>query len=284
MAEIAIVPADDDRLEEIARRHFGDESVGLLLAIARSDRDGAWLALDESTPIGMCVAHDLEDERYVSPMVVEAGFRGQGIARELLARALGDGSSVSPSALVDVSQPAAMAFALKSGLALRMPVTSVAGAIPADDILLELAGGLQKFEVRPLDPFAQARALDALDRRARGSARIRDHQELFSRGAGNAFFIDNEMVGYAYVHRDGRIGPLAAVAATYVAPVFAYSLATIRRTFGATWCTALIPGVNMRAIRVALRAGLTVERSYIFTGDVAIGELECYVGGDPVLF
>jgi GNAT superfamily N-acetyltransferase len=284
VSEIAIVPADDERLEEIARRHFGEESVALLLGMARSDRDGAWLALDESTPIGMCVAHDLEDERYVSPVVVEAGFRGQGIARELLARALGDTSSVRPSALIDIAQASAMAFALKSGLALRVPVTSVAGAIPHDDVLLELAGGMQHFGVKPLDPFAQSHALDAIDRLVRGSARPRDHQELFSLGSGSAFFVDDELIGYAYVRRDGRIGPLAAVAATYVAPLFAYSMAAIRREFGASWCTALIPGVDMRAIRLALRAALTVERSYVFAGDVAIGELECYVGGDPVLF
>ena len=284
MDEIEIVPADDDRLEEIARRHFSEESLALLLGMARIDRDCAWLALDESTPIGMCVAHDLEDERFICPLVVEPGFRAGGLATELLARVHNNDTPGMPSALIDVQFPVPMAFALKAGLALRVPVTSVSGAIPTDDVLLELAGGMQSFGVKPLDPFEQARSLDAIDRQVRGGARARDHQELFSRGVGSAFFVDNSMVGYAYVRRDGRIGPLAAVAASYVAPLFAYSMAAIRREFGASWCTALIPGVNMRAQRVALRAGLTVEGSYIFAGDVDIGELECYVGADPVLF
>jgi GNAT superfamily N-acetyltransferase len=284
VSEIAIVPADDERLEEIARRHHGEEAVAILRGLAQRYPDGAWLALDESTPIGLCVAHDLEEERFVSTLLVEPGFRDQGIARELLARALGDETSARPSGLIEVTHSAAMAFALKSGLALRVPVMSVAGAIPSDDVLLELAGGMQRFGVRPLDPFAQSYGLDAIDRRVRGSARPADHRESFVRGFGTAFFVDDELVGYSYVQRDGRIGPLAAVAVTYVAPIFAYSMATIRREFDASWCTALIPGVNMRALRVALRAGLTVERSYILAGDVNIGELECYVGGDPVLF
>ena len=284
MSDIAIVPADDERLEEIARRHLGDETVALLRAIAERFPGAAWLALDESTPIGLCVAHDLEDERLVSSLLVEPGFRSSGIARDLLTHALSEDDSAQPSGLINVEYPQAMAFALKSGLALRVPVTSLAGAIPTDDVLLELAGGEQRFGVKPLEPFVQSHALDAIDRRVRGTARARDHQELYSLSHGSAFFVDDEMIGYAYVRRDGRIGPIAAVAATYVAPLFAYSMAALRGEYGASWCTALIPGINMRAMRVALRAGLAVEGSFVFAGDVAIGELECYVGGDQALF
>ncbi|HEY5256802.1 MAG TPA: GNAT family N-acetyltransferase [Candidatus Baltobacteraceae bacterium] len=283
MPDIDFVRADADRLEKVARRCADDESRPLLLALAaRDDFNGAWLALDQGTPIAAAVVACLEDERFVSALFVEPSFRREGVARELLARAGGDAAETRRGAIVDLSQPAAVAFALRAGLALQTPIVAVAGAIPADDELLRLAGGMQHFGVGTMDPIAQSYALDGIDRQTRGSARPEDHRQLFDGARGTAFFSDDELVGYAYVWPSGRIGPLACVAASYVAPFLAYAMASARREFGATWCTALVPGTNARALRTALGAGLTVQRSYAYASEASPAQLDCYVGGPPV--
>jgi len=92
------------------------------------------------------------------------------------------------------------------------------------------------------------------------------------------FSIDDEAVGYAYLWPSGQIGPIAVASGAYLAQIFAYAMAALRREHGATWCTAAIPATNLRALRTALRAGLKFESAYAIAGDGATQELARYVG------
>jgi hypothetical protein len=159
----------------------------------------------------------------------------------------------------------------------------VAGAIPREDDLVRLAAGTYRFGVRPLDVAAHGFALDALDREVRGAERRADHAYFAQRASGTAFFLDGEFVGYAYVWPSGRIGPLASSSAAYVAQMFGFALASSVRTYGASWCTALIPATNVRTLRAALHNGLRVERSVTFLSDVTAGDFARYVAFHDLL-
>jgi hypothetical protein len=65
---------------------------------------------------------------------------------------------------------------------------------------------------------------------------------------------------------------------------FAFALATLRQTFSATWCTTLVPGTNVRIMRAAMRAGLTIEGTRLFASDNALLDLSRYSGFHDLLF
>ncbi len=65
---------------------------------------------------------------------------------------------------------------------------------------------------------------------------------------------------------------------SYSVQFFAFALATLRQTFGASWCTMLVPGTNIRIMRAAMRAGLTIEAVRLFASDGGMLDLSRYVG------
>jgi hypothetical protein len=123
-----------------------------------------------------------------------------------------------------------------------------------------------------------------LDREVRGSARPLDHLYFSENGRGFIFRRDEELAGYTYVWPSGRIGPMVAASQTYLVQFLSFSLAALRQTFGASWCTMLVPGTNIRVTRAAMRAGLTIEAVRLFASDGAMLDLSRYVGFHQLLF
>ena len=95
---------------------------------------------------------------------------------------------------------------------------------------------------------------------------------------------DEELAGYAYVWESGRIGPIACASAAYAVQFLAFALAALAERYGATWCTMLIPGENVRIARAAAIAGLRIERVLLFAADPAPRDLSRYVGFHEMLF
>ena len=143
--------------------------------------------------------------------------------------------------------------------------------------------GDYRFEVARVDPAMHNFVLNELDRRARGTARPADHAEFALNAGGNVFFLNGECVGYAYGWPDGRIGPLACASEAYLVQIFAYALVTLSRTYGASWCTTLVPGSDRRVARAALRAGLRVKETFTFASSVSWSGSQAYVGYHELL-
>ncbi|MEO6834457.1 MAG: GNAT family N-acetyltransferase [Candidatus Tumulicola sp.] len=283
MAEIAIGPASVDEVRAVELRHGRDDAT-IKLALEFAEDGNAWAARDAGETVGVVLTHRSDEEVYVGELVVEPSYRGLRIGARLFDAALADAGNGARSALLDASDRASLALALRSGLAPRATVLRVAGAIPREDGLLAMAAGDYRFQVDAIDPAAHAFALSALDRENRGTTRLRDHRRLSRDAEGLAFLSDGEFVAYAYVWPDGRIGPMAAASGAYLVQIFAYALVTLQRRFGASWCTALIPGTNVRLLRAALRAGLRIEETLTFASDAEISELSRYAGFHRLLF
>lgn len=283
--ETLVVPASAEDVEYFARRRCSDEHAQkLYLDLAQAAPGGAFVAKDVGTPIGIAIPHALEDEWFLSELYVEPSFRKRGIGAELLRTAAQDAGDVSRSGLLASDEPAAHAFFLQRGVALQTPVLEVAGAIPHENELARMAAGEYRFITEPLEPRAHRAALSQVDREVRGSARPLDHLYFAEHGRGFIFRRDEELAGYAYVWPSGRIGPLAAASQTYLVQFLAFALATLRQTFGASWCTALVPGTNVRIMRAAMRAGLTIERARLFASDNSLLDLSRYLGFHELLF
>ena len=271
-----------DGVAKIQRRRNIDEA-GLWLSLRFSELGTVWVARDEGEVIGIVVAHDSEEERYVGDLFVEPSYRDQGIGARLLGAALGNADGVARSMPLDPRDTASLALALRFGMATRDSVVRFAGAIPREEELAKMAAGEYRFAVDAIDPVTHAFALNELDRQTRGTVRQADHAYFAQNGSGQVFFLSGECVGYAYVWPDGRIGPVACASEPYLVQIFAYALVTLQRTYSASWCTTLVPGSNRRIARASLRAGLRIHESYLIAADSLMLDLSTYVGYHPLL-
>ncbi|MBV9271662.1 MAG: GNAT family N-acetyltransferase [Candidatus Eremiobacteraeota bacterium] len=266
------------------RRYDDEESLRLYRTFASNSPNGAFVARDVETPIGIGFASALDDEWFLSELFVEPSFQKQAIASQLLDAVAEGAGDVTRSGLLDPAEAAALAFFLKRGVALQTPVLSFSGAIPKEEEVARMAAGQYRFTTAPIDHVAHGYLLAALDRESRGTARTADHAYFAENAAGVTFEINGEFVGYVYVWPSGRIGPMVTASQAYAVQMLAFALMLIYRTYGATWCRLLIPGTNLRVLRAALRAGLAIEKTLIFASDASMLDLSRYVGFHQLLF
>jgi GNAT superfamily N-acetyltransferase len=271
--------AKESDVRALAARRWPDELAQRWYAqFADAAPRGAWVARDEGTPVAIAFAHELESEWFVSELYVEPSFRGAGLGWRLMRSATAESGDVSLAGVIDANDTGALAFFLRRGMGLHMPLLRIAGAIPKEDELLPMAAGDYRFETLAIDVSRHSSVLAGLDREVRGTARPNDHV-LFSQGAsGTLFSINDDFVGYVYVWPDGRIGPLVSASAAYLQQLFGFAMVALRRTFGASWCHALVPGANIRVMRSAVRIGLEIQSVQIFASDLPHADFSRYIG------
>jgi GNAT superfamily N-acetyltransferase len=276
MPDVVIGKAAPDDVRAIQTRRALDD-VTLRLSLEAAEDGTAWVARDNGDIVGVALASVTQEEAYAGDIFVEPSFRGEGVGGRLLDALFGNCEGAR-MASVDVTDAAGIALALRRGCAFAMPVLRFAGAIPKENVLMQLAAGDYRFEVDAIDPVRHAFGLDALDRECRGTTRPVQHQRFASAATGQALFLHGEMVAYVYVWPDGRIGPLSASSPSYLAQIFAFALVTLTRAYGASWCVVLIPGANVRLGRTALRAGLRIGETFLLARDVPPPAFDRYVG------
>ncbi len=282
MPESAVGRAAQNEVRSIQQRRKCDDAT-VRLSLECAERGAVWVARDEGEAVGIAVAHDSDDERYVGDLFVEASFRGQGVGAELLGALFDDAGDRERAMLVDPAEPAGLALALRHGMMPSEAMLRFGGAIPKEEELAKMAAGDYRFEVEAVDPAAHGAGLNALDRQTRGTARDSDHLFFARDAAGHAFFLRGEFVAYEYVWPDGRIGPLACASQAYLVQIFAYALLDLTRQYGASWCTALVPGSNRRIARASLRAGLQIDETLLLARDSLQADLSTYVGYHSLL-
>jgi GNAT superfamily N-acetyltransferase len=284
-AQPLIAQATAEDVDRFARRRWRDEHARkLYVDLAHVAPNGAFVARDEGTPIGIAIPHALQDEWFLSEIFVEPSFQKHGIGWQLLQEAAKEAGDVTRSGLLEPDQLGGIAFFMRRGVSLQTPVVEICGTIPHENELARMAAGEYRFVTEPLEPVHHRAALAELDREVRGSARPLDHLYFAENGRGFIFLRDNELAGYAYAWPSGRIGPMVAASQTYLVQLLAFMLAALRQTFDASWCTMLVPGNNIRITRAAMRAGLNIEAVRLFASDGGTYDLSRYVGFHQLLF
>ena len=282
---VQIGRASEDEIAYFAAHRWKDDMGRRLYQhLGAQSPDGAWVARDDGSPVGIAFTRGYEQTRYQSELFVEPSFRGTGLGGALLDAGATDASE-GIGALIDPLDFAATALCMKRGSAPRVSVLRVVGGIPKEEALAAIAFGSYRFRAVPLDPYAHRYALAALDRETRGFERGDDHTLFASIACGHAIFLDEECVGYSYAWPDGRVGPMAYASNVYGAPIFAFTLMTLTSRYGASWCSAGIPGANVRALEAARRLGLRIDMVRIYADAAGMeGDLSRYVGYHPLLF
>lgn len=282
MSEIRIERASVDDVRAIQARRHVDE-LAMRLSLVSADGGTAWIARDDGEVIGLAACDSMELERYLGDVYVAPSFRGHGIGTRLVEAAFADSGEATRAVVIDLGDPSGIALSLQFGMPHYDVVLSLSGAIPKEEELAAMAAGDYRFEVAALDPVGHTFALNALDRETRGAVRPEAHRVWSAAATGQTFFNQGEMVGYAYVWPDGRIGPCSVVSGAYARQIFAFCMLTLHRAYGASWCTLLAPASNLRVARTALRAGLRVDETFVIARD-ARSELDRYVGFHKLAF
>ncbi len=258
---------------EVARRFYIGLAEQSVSSVARVDGEAA----------GIVFAGASDEETFVHELFVRPPHRRCGLGSRLLEEATRD--AASRFAIVDAADGASQGFAIRHGAAIRGALLQCTGAIPREEELLRLAAAEgRRFEVAPLEVAADRFALETLEREVRGAPIGADHAILGNLASGSAFFLNDELVGYAYVWPDGRIGPLAASSSSYQEQILAFALAALTRRYGASWTQCLVPGENVRVLRAATRCGLAVEATWLAARESVAGDRSRYIACHPLLY
>lgn len=282
MPEIRVERASVDDVRAVQARRHVDE-LTMRVSLVSADGGTAWVARDDGDSIGLALCDSMEAERYLGDVYVSPSFRGHGVGTRLVEAAFEDSGEATRAIVVDLADASGVALVTQFGLPHHDVVLSLSGAIPREEALAAMAAGDYRFEVSALDPVGHSFALNALDREARGAVRPEAHRVWSAAAMGQAFFNQREFVGYAYVWPDGRIGPCAVASGAYARQIFAFSLLTLQRSYGASWCTLVTPASNLRVTRAALRSGLRIDGTFAIARD-ARSELDRYIGFHKLAF
>jgi hypothetical protein len=171
---------------------------------------------------------------------VSPQYQGRRVGRELLDRSWA-GDYRRRMTVTDSIQPVSTGMYARRGLIPTTPILTLWGA-PA----CELPAGL---EAAPPEP----EALAALDRGAYGFERAADHRFWGQRAAqATLWLLAGEPIAYAYVDRQGLIGPLAGRDGAAAALALRAELA--RRA--SQPAEVLLPGSARSLVETALASGL----------------------------
>lgn len=282
MSEIVLADAREDDVREFAELRCREDVVRRLY-VGLAQESAARVARVDGELAGIAFASASDDEVFVHDIFVRSAHRRIGLGHRLFEEATSEAQS--RFAIVDATDAASQSFALGSGVALRGVLLRLTGAVPQEDDLLRLAASEgRRFDVAPLDLATHRLALERLEREVRGAPLGANHALLANLADASAFFLNGELVGYAYVWPDGRIGPLATSSGAYEEQVFAFALAALGRRYGASWTQSLVPGENARLLRAALACGLGVESVWLAARERACGDPSRYVACHPLLY
>lgn len=107
------VPVTGNSIQEERRR------VERTRHLLRTDPEGAWVAEEGGTIVGICQASVRDGYWMLSQLGASPGLQGHGIGRELLRRALAYGDPASPGTIQCSRDPRAMALYISFGFTLH---------------------------------------------------------------------------------------------------------------------------------------------------------------------
>jgi GNAT superfamily N-acetyltransferase len=245
------------------------ESTGVAMRhLVETDPDGCWLAESDGRVLGFGLTHRRGDHWYLAFLFVLPSEQSRGLGRTLLEACLGETRATDAarrSVVIEAIQPVSTALYAQFGMVPRVPLYVFAGdvrpgALPDAATALRDAG-LTAAEFSGSRVKAQG-DLDALDRRVVGWVRHQEHEYLDTRDR-RAFLYQRgrDVVGYGYVQRSGRVGPICALEAKDLLPVTAHLLGSTNPP--GAW-QVIVPGPAEELFPALLRAGLRIDPPAIF--------------------
>jgi GNAT superfamily N-acetyltransferase len=209
-----------------------------------ADGERSFVALDGERLAGFSAALARGDTWFLAALFVSPDDQGRRVGRELLDRSWA-GDWQRRMTITESIQPVSTGMYARRGLIPTTPILTLSGTPRC-----ELPDGLQAVPPEP-------DVLATLDRGAYGFDRGTDHRFWGERAAqANLWLLDGEPIAYAYVDRQGLIGPLAGRDGAAAALALRAELA--RRASQPT--VVLLPGTTPGLVEAALASGLRLTR------------------------
>ncbi len=240
------------------------ESTGQAMRhLVETDPDGCWLAEHDGRVVGFGLAHRREDHWYLAFLFILPSEQSRGLGRSLLDACLGNAEGSRPrrrSVVVEAIQPVSTALYAQFGMVPRVPLYVFTGeirqgALPDGETALG-AADLSAAEFSGFREQAQD-DIDALDRTVVGWARQPEHVYLGTADR-RAFLYrrGSDVVGYGYVQRSGRVGPICTLETADLLPITTHLLGATRPP--GAW-QVIVPGPASALYTALLRAGLRID-------------------------
>jgi len=259
----------DDYQGRLNQPAMPDDLSGLLRLLDHfltTDPDRFLVATEGDEVVGFASATVRGDLWFLGMLFVRPDRQAAGLGRALLdaARAGDLGAIRRWGTCTDSAQPISNALYARIGLVPRIPIWRMTGDVQDRGAFPGLPGGaaVEPFETivdgSPDGHRRLAEIVNALDREVIGLEHPADHA-LLRRDDRRGFLLraaDGDPLGYGYASAVGRIGPIATIDPSLVAPMLGWLLANVPASGSrAVW----LPAAAAEAFAAGIRAGLRLD-------------------------
>jgi hypothetical protein len=246
--------------------------------------EGFWVALDEKEGIaGAAMSWVRGSHWFLSHLFVLPGHQGSHAGRTLLEKtfrySVSQKCTVRSVITCSFNAPATALYA-KFGMYPQQAVYSFGGK-PSRDFLK--GAGNRVVSEGVITGEEHIDALASIDQRLLGMPRREHHEYLLleQKTPCHVFTRGSRICGYAYVAKDGRIGPMATTSQDLFEDMLMRTILLAHE--GSGEISLMAPGSGKTAMRVALDAGLQIRLPSVLMASQPFGDWSTYLYHSPAL-
>ena len=243
----------------------------------KEDGEGFWVAEVEGKLAGLTLSWVRGSLWYLAHLFVSPEHQGLNIGQNLMERAMKHykGHAITNRALVTLAyNPVSISLYARHGIYPREPLYWMEG--PSQHVKTEASSKVRNERITDFEKGRKT--LSQIDTVNLGYPREKNHEFLFglSTVQCHLFTFGNEPIGYAYVWKNGRVGPLATVSREIFRDVLrsAFRLAAAE---GAASVGIAATGSNEQLMQVALEQKMRILDTYLFMSSKPFANFSNYV-------
>lgn len=245
--------------------------------LIRKTPDAFWVAEEEGKIVGFSNSFMRGSFWYFSWLFISPSYQGRDIGRNLLERTLASwkNTEITNRATITFAfNPVSQFLYMKYGMYPREPAYYVEAPSKRIAEGMQRADGLDFEELTSLRDGAEI--LRQMDELVLGFSLDWHHEYFFEiKGRCYIFKDKGKPVGYAYVHPNGRVGPMAVNSNEFTEPVLETAL-NLSAGQGVEKVGYWMPGSNIHAVKLALKYKMRLD-PFVFMCTKPFAKWENYI-------
>ncbi len=248
----------------------------------RDDPEGLWIAEEAGRILGFAFSWVCGDFWFLAQLFVAPDQQGRGIGNELIGRTFEQARKAGATnrALITFTfNTVSQGLYMRHGFYPRFPVYFFSAG--RERMKARLQGA--QLACAPIGTAtSDLETLRRIDRAALGVSREKHHKYLIDENVARGVFLNagDQCVGYAYISRDGHIGPLGVVEPDVLGAAFATAL-SLAAEGDSERVSAFLPGTCDAALASALQAGMRITFPMVLMSTRSVGDWTRYLPRNP---
>jgi ribosomal protein S18 acetylase RimI-like enzyme len=244
----------------------------------KEDGDGFWVAEADGKLAGITLSWVRGTLWYLAHLFVAPEFQGLNIGQNLMDKAMRHhkNAQITNRALVTFAyNPVSITLYARHGMYPREPMYYM--ECPNSQVKTDVSN--PKLQTDRVTDFAKNKdAFAKIDQVTTGYPREKNHEFLFSLPSTRCYLFskEKELVGYAYVWQNGRIGPLATTTPTVFLDAVKSSF-KLAAAEGAPSVAILATGSNQKLMEVALEQKMRILDTWLLMSAKHFANFSNYV-------